>query len=107
MQEDVVLVVDDEPQIRRVVRNALGTESARVIEAATGRDAIDLAAAERPSIVILDLGLPDVSGLEVCRELRQSRRELEKRLLVPELVVHAEHGVPGGGMRGTTWPYPR
>jgi two-component system KDP operon response regulator KdpE len=84
MQEDVVLVVDDEPQIRRVVRNALGTESARVIEAATGRDAIDLAAAERPSIVILDLGLPDVSGLEVCREIRSWS-------LAPIIVLSARH----------------
>jgi two-component system KDP operon response regulator KdpE len=84
MQEDVVLVVDDEPQIRRVVRNALGTDSARVIEAATGRDAIDLAAAERPSIVILDLGLPDVSGLEVCREIRSWS-------LAPIIVLSARH----------------
>jgi len=84
MQEDVVLVVDDEPQIRRVVRNALGTDNARVIEAATGRDAIDLAAAERPSIVILDLGLPDVSGLEVCREIRSWS-------LAPIIVLSARH----------------
>jgi two-component system KDP operon response regulator KdpE len=70
MPGDVVLVVDDEPQIRRVVRNALIPESARVIEAATGRDAIDLAAAERPALIILDLGLPDIPGIEVCREIR-------------------------------------
>jgi two-component system, OmpR family, KDP operon response regulator KdpE len=70
MTADVLLVVDDEPQIRRVVRNSLAQESTRIIEAATGRDAIDLAAAERPSLIVLDLGLPDVSGLEVCREIR-------------------------------------
>jgi two-component system, OmpR family, KDP operon response regulator KdpE len=70
MTADVLLVVDDEPQIRRVVRNSLAHESTRIIEAATGRDAIDLAAAERPSLIVLDLGLPDVSGLEVCREIR-------------------------------------
>jgi two-component system KDP operon response regulator KdpE len=68
MQADVVLVVDDEPQIRRVVRNALG--EARVLEASSGRAAIDLAAAERPSLIVLDLGLPDMSGLDVCREIR-------------------------------------
>jgi len=84
MQDDVVLVVDDEPQIRRVVRNALATDSSRVIEAATGREAIDLAAAERPSIVILDLGLPDVSGLEVCREIRAWS-------LAPIIVLSARH----------------
>ena len=65
-----MLVIDDEPQIRRVVRNAFAADGSRVIEAATGREAIDLAAAERPSIIILDLGLPDTSGIEVCREIR-------------------------------------
>jgi two-component system KDP operon response regulator KdpE len=74
MTEDVILVVDDEPQIRRVVRNAFTATStgagARVIEAANGRDAIDLAAAQRPTLIVLDLGLPDVQGIEVCREVR-------------------------------------
>jgi two-component system KDP operon response regulator KdpE len=70
MPGDVILVVDDEPQIRRVVRNVLTPENARVIEAANGRDAIDLAAAERPSLIVLDLGLPDTPGIEVCREIR-------------------------------------
>jgi two-component system KDP operon response regulator KdpE len=69
---DVVLIADDEPQIRRVLRNALSTDppTTRVIEAATGREAIDLAAAERPALIVLDIGLPDVSGLEVCKEIR-------------------------------------
>ena len=70
MPGDVILVVDDEPQIRRVVRNALTPENARVIEAATGREAIDLAAAERPALIVLDLGLPDTQGIDVCREIR-------------------------------------
>ncbi|HET7374451.1 MAG TPA: response regulator transcription factor [Gemmatimonadaceae bacterium] len=70
MPGDVILVVDDEPQIRRVVRNVLTPENARVIEAANGRDAIDLAAAERPSLIVLDLGLPDTTGIDVCREIR-------------------------------------
>jgi two-component system KDP operon response regulator KdpE len=65
-----ILVIDDEPQIRRVVRNALMTDDTRVVEAATGRGGIDLAAAERPDLIVLDLGLPDIDGLEVCREIR-------------------------------------
>jgi len=69
MDATVVLVVDDEPQIRRVVRNVLAATT-RVIEATTGRTAIDSAAAERPDLVVLDLGLPDMSGLDVCREIR-------------------------------------
>jgi two-component system KDP operon response regulator KdpE len=70
MASTTILVIDDEPQIRRAVRNALADDDVRVIEAATGSAGLDLAAAERPSLVILDLGLPDVSGLDVCRQLR-------------------------------------
>ncbi len=65
-----ILVIDDEPQIRRVVRHALEEGDARVIEAATGRDGIDLAAAERPDLIVLDLGLPDMPGADVCRDVR-------------------------------------
>jgi len=70
--DETVLVIDDEPQIRRVVRNALKDEGdiARTIEASTGAEGIDRAAAERPSLIVLDLGLPDMSGEEVCREIR-------------------------------------
>jgi two-component system KDP operon response regulator KdpE len=65
-----ILVIDDEPQIRRVVRNAVRDLDERIVEASTGQEGIDLAAAERPSVIVLDLGLPDRSGLEVCRDLR-------------------------------------
>jgi two-component system KDP operon response regulator KdpE len=65
-----ILVVDDEPQIRRVVRNTLEVDGTRVLEAETGRDGIDVAAAERPDLIVLDLGLPDLSGAEVCRAIR-------------------------------------
>jgi len=68
--DDVVLVIDDEPQIRRVVRNAMEAGIARVVEASTGRAGIDIAAAERPSLIILDLGLPDMEGADACRAIR-------------------------------------
>lgn len=80
----VVLVVDDEAQIRRVVSNALRGTVERVIEAATGRDAIDLAAAERPVLIVLDLGLPDIPGISVCTEVRSWSR-------VPIIVLSAWH----------------
>ena len=70
MQTLTALVVDDEPQIRRVLRHALEEESLRVLEAASGREALDLAAAEAPSLIVLDLGLPDLSGADVCRDIR-------------------------------------
>ena len=63
------LVIDDEKQIRRAVQGALSSLG-RMSEAATGDEGLRLAAAERPSLIILDLGLPDLEGIEVCRELR-------------------------------------
>ncbi|MEP6781907.1 MAG: response regulator, partial [Gemmatimonadaceae bacterium] len=65
-----VLVIDDEPQIRRVVKNALEGEFLRVIEATTAREGVDFAAAEQPLLIVLDLGLPDREGIQVCRDLR-------------------------------------
>jgi two-component system KDP operon response regulator KdpE len=65
------LIVDDEPQIRRVVRNALQGELVRILEASSAAEGIDLAAAEKPILVVLDLGLPDMPGIEVCREIRK------------------------------------
>lgn len=66
----VVLVIDDESQIRRVVRNAVEPEIGTVVEAATGREGIDISAAERPQLIVLDLGLPDMDGRVICREIR-------------------------------------
>ncbi|MGH7604312.1 MAG: response regulator [Gemmatimonadaceae bacterium] len=66
-----VLVIDDEPQIRRVVRHAVAGDFDRVVEADTGATAIKLAAAERPALIVLDLGLPDATGIQVCAEIRK------------------------------------
>ena len=65
-----VLVVDDEPQVRHALRRALEGEGDRVLSAATGTEAVDLAAAETPDLVVLDLWLPDIDGVEVVRRLR-------------------------------------
>jgi two-component system KDP operon response regulator KdpE len=64
-------VIDDEPQIRRVVRHALADDFSKVLEAESGASGIDLAAAERPELIVLDLGLPDTTGIAVCREIRK------------------------------------
>lgn len=66
-----LLVIDDEPPIRRAVANALSDVADRVLEAGTGAEGTDLAASEHPELVILDLGLPDQPGVEVCREIRR------------------------------------
>lgn len=84
MRSRTILVVDDEPQIRRAVRNALASNDTRVIEAVTGGEALDRIASERPDLVILDLGLPDKAGIDVCRDLRTWSD-------VPVLVLSARH----------------
>src|SRR6476620_333043 len=84
MAVTTVLVIDDEPQIRRVVRNALAAEDVRVLEATSGTEGIDTTAAERPDLVILDLGLADIPGKSVCREIRQWSD-------VPIIVLSARH----------------
>jgi two-component system, OmpR family, KDP operon response regulator KdpE len=65
-----VLVVDDEPQILRALRVNLAARSYDVVMASTGRQALDLAAHHHPDLVVLDLGLPDMDGVEVVRGLR-------------------------------------
>jgi two-component system, OmpR family, KDP operon response regulator KdpE len=79
-----VLVIDDEPLIRRAVRRALATVSVETLEAATGAEGVDIAASWRPDAIVLDLGLPDMSGLAVCEEIRRWSR-------VPLLVLSARH----------------
>jgi two-component system, OmpR family, KDP operon response regulator KdpE len=66
-----ILIVDDEPQIRRFLRTTLSAHGYRVIEASCGREAMTLTATERPELMLLDLGLPDIEGLEVIHRLRE------------------------------------
>jgi two-component system, OmpR family, KDP operon response regulator KdpE len=84
MTGKLVLVVDDEPQIRRAVRHALESAEVRVVEASTGQEGVNLTAAERPDLIVLDLGLPDSSGAQVCREIRKWSK-------VPIVVLSARH----------------
>ena len=65
-----VLVVDDEPAIVQVLTAALTARGHRVTAAHNGRDALQRLAADGPSLIVLDLGLPDVDGVDLCRRLR-------------------------------------
>ena len=84
LRAQTILVVDDEEQIRRAVSAALGPLSISMLEAATGADGLSLAAAHRPDLIVLDLGLPDLPGEAVCRALRQ-------RTSSPIVVLSARH----------------
>ena len=82
--QSILLIVDDEPQIRRAVANALRPLFDSLLEVDNGTDAIDQTAARRPDLIILDLGLPDVSGTSVCMEIRKWSQ-------VPIIVLSARH----------------
>jgi two-component system KDP operon response regulator KdpE len=66
-----VLVVEDEPQMRKFIRISLSSHDYRVLEASSGADGLQQASAYTPDIVLLDLGLPDMDGLEVTRRVRE------------------------------------
>ncbi|HEY7657971.1 MAG TPA: two-component system response regulator KdpE [Burkholderiales bacterium] len=65
-----VLVVEDEPEIRRFLRTSLGAEGYRVVEAETGERGVIDAGTHKPDLAIVDLGLPDLDGVEVIRRIR-------------------------------------
>lgn len=67
----LVLIIEDEPGIRRFLRVTLSSHEYRVSEAACAEDGLKHAAADRPDLVILDLGLPDRDGMEVLKEIRE------------------------------------
>jgi two-component system alkaline phosphatase synthesis response regulator PhoP len=66
-----ILVVDDEPKILQIARDYLENAGYRVIEAGDGQNALGRAQSEQPDLVVLDLGLPGMDGLDVCRQLRR------------------------------------
>lgn len=71
MSAATVLVIEDEPQIRRFLRASFDAEGYRVVESASGRRATIDAASHKPDLAIVDLGLPDVDGIDVIRRIRQ------------------------------------
>ncbi len=69
--KDAILIIDDEVQIRRLLEITLSANGFKIIEASTGKEGVTLAASQQPDLIILDLGLPDVDGLDVINKLRE------------------------------------
>jgi two-component system, OmpR family, KDP operon response regulator KdpE len=67
-----ILVVDDEPQIRRVLRSTLSSRGYTISEVSTGEEAVELTGKLKPDLILLDVNLPGISGFETCREIRRS-----------------------------------
>lgn len=83
--EQLILVVDDEPAIAETVEYALTEEGFKVIVADTGTEALEFFHARKPSLVVLDVGLPDILGFDVCREIRKTSN-------IPVLFLTAREG---------------
>ena len=72
MNSATILVVDDEAQIRRVLRTTLSFRGYTISEVATGEEAVEMASKLKPDLILLDANLPGMSGVETCREIRRS-----------------------------------
>lgn len=71
MQQESILIIDDEVQIRRLLEITLSASGYKILEASTGKEGLTLAATRQPALIILDLGLPDADGLEILKKLRE------------------------------------
>jgi len=85
MQQGTIVVVDDEPNIADLVGMYLEREGYRVLKAATGDDGLQAFQEHRPRLMVLDVGLPDIDGLEVCKRIRQTSQ-------VPVIFLTARDG---------------
>jgi two-component system KDP operon response regulator KdpE len=74
MKSATILIADDEPQIRRVLRSTLSSEGYAIVEARDGQEALEKLREERPDLVLLDVNMPVLDGLETCREIRSTSR---------------------------------
>ena len=68
---ETILVIDDEVQIRRLLEITLSSSGFKISEASTGKEGLISAATLHPSLIILDLGLPDTEGLEILKKIRE------------------------------------
>jgi DNA-binding response OmpR family regulator len=103
-----VLIVDDEPNIVQLVRITLEHSRLHVLEACDGTTALDRAVAVRPNLILLDIDLPDVSGLEVCRRLRREARLAETKIVMLTAAAQQDdvaRGLAAGADQYLTKPF--
>jgi DNA-binding response OmpR family regulator len=96
MEPCQILLVDDDPDILRILKDNLELDGYAVRTATTGRDALQLFGSEQPDLILLDLSLPDIDGIQVCRSIREKSSApiimLTARDRVPDKVLGLETG---------------
>ncbi len=103
-----VLIVDDEPNVVELVRVTLEDDRLHVITAMSGAEALRLVAADRPDLILLDVNLPDLSGLEVCRQLRSEPALVGCRIVMLTAAAQREDvraGLAAGADEYLTKPF--
>ncbi len=103
-----VLIVDDEPHVVELIRVTLEDDRVRVIEAPDGASALELAAELEPELIFLDVHLPDMSGLEVCRRLRRQARLAGARIVMLTAAAQQDdvaRGLSAGATHYLTKPF--
>lgn len=103
-----VLIVDDEPTVVELVRVTLEDDRVSVIAATSGADALALAAEAQPDLILLDVSLPDLSGLEVCRRLRREPSFAGSRIVMLTAAAQREdvnRGLAAGADEYLTKPF--
>ena len=103
-----ILIAEDEPNVVELVRVTLEDQRVRVVAAADGNTALELAARLQPSLVLLDVGLPDISGLEVCRRLRRDPATADVQVVMLTAAAQQEdvaQGLAAGATLYLTKPF--
>ena len=103
-----ILIVDDEPNIVQLVRITLEESRVRILEAADGTTALDRALALRPDLILLDVYLPDLSGLEVCRRLKDDETLTRTKIVMLTAAAQADdvaRGLAAGADQYLTKPF--
>lgn len=103
-----ILITDDEPHVVELVRVTLEDERVRVIEASDGATALTLADQLEPELIFLDVNLPDLSGIEVCRRLRRQPRLAGSSIVMLTAAAQQEdisRGLAAGATQYLTKPF--
>ena len=103
-----ILITDDEPHVVELVRVTLEDERVRVIEASDGATALALADQLEPELIFLDVNLPDLSGIEVCRRLRRQPRLAGSSIVMLTAAAQQEdisRGLAAGATQYLTKPF--